>query len=195
MTPSTLLALLATLPLALAAPTTSCPAPTAPTLPTSPNFRLIANITCEDLTPSLQNWPLTSYHTGAGTALAVLTPPTANATGRAFYLSGTVSDIQASNASVLSDGGTPPFPYGLVVPAASASGAQRAVQINAGDGTPGVNFSHSPPTSPFLTYDAAGAWYACNATLPYGPAVVLYYRSAGEGKPAGCAGVMLLPEW
>ncbi|KAK4546117.1 hypothetical protein LTR36_002254 [Oleoguttula mirabilis] len=183
--------------LAMTAPTTT--APSSPAHTTSPNFRLLANVTSCDLTPSIQNWALTSYHVGAGEAVAVLTSDHA---GRAFYVAGSPTDVRYGNASIFSDGGTPPFPEGLVVSQANETDDQgrRSVRINAGDGTIGVALAAFPNPIPSLTYGNAaeaesfGGWYACNTTLPYGAAIALYYRSLQEATPGGCADVTLLPE-
>ncbi|KAK5124076.1 hypothetical protein LTR85_002273 [Meristemomyces frigidus] len=185
----------------MTAPTaTSATSPSYPTHTTSPNFRLIANVTSCDLDPPIQNWAVTSYHIGAGELLAVLSSDDA---GRAFYVNGTPSDIRYGSAEILSDGGTPTFPYGFIVPPANQTdgNGRRDVQINAGDGTTGVAIAGFPNPIPSLTYGNAaagesfGGWYACNTTLPYGPAIVLYYRSLHDATPAGCADLTLLPEW
>ena len=44
----------------------------------SPYFRLVANVTCDDFTPSVQGWGLTSLPIDAETSLAVSTPQVIN---------------------------------------------------------------------------------------------------------------------
>ncbi|KAI0466020.1 hypothetical protein F4859DRAFT_340816 [Xylaria cf. heliscus] len=79
----------------------------------STGFRLVANVTdpATDLTPSVDGWELQGIHTGAGLNDAVLT----SETGRIFYHNGTAAEIRFGEGSILSDGGSPPFPYGIYV--------------------------------------------------------------------------------
>ena len=168
---------------------------------TAPNFRLVADVISDDLEPSIQGWAISSYHIGACLGVAVVVPNTPDRT-RAFYVNGTTADVRDGAGNILSDGGTPPIPYGFVVSQADQTDDQgrRAVRINCGPGSPGVSLSHSTKHA-HLTYHEGsvetrfGAWYACNTSLPFGPAMVLYYRSRGENTPEGCAELRLQPEW
>lgn len=189
--------------LGTAAPVGTASTATAPAYPTptmSPNFRLVANVTSCDVELGIQNWALTSYHIGAGEAVAVFTSN--DTAGRAFYVGGTPVDVDNGTAQIFSDGGTPPFPEGFVIPSANETDGEgrRTVQINTGNGTPGVAIA-DPYSVPILTYDDVadandfGGWYACNTTLPYGPAIALYYQSRGGATPSGCADLTLLPQW
>jgi hypothetical protein len=78
--------------------------PISPPWQQSKSFTLVANVTGADLTPSVQNYVLTSYHVGAGQARAVLVN---GDTARLFYLNGTAEEVRYNRASVLSSGGTP----------------------------------------------------------------------------------------
>jgi hypothetical protein len=155
---------------------------------------LVVNVTSADLTPSIQNYVVSSYHTGAGQAAAVLTDPSVVA-GRNFYVNGTAEDVYYRTSNILTDGGTPPFPSGLIVqPDDSAS---NLALINAGLGTTGVGLTRFPV--PVTTLEGPGyvptTYYACvDETLPYGPAVGLYYAYSNDTLPEGCVPIVLLPQ-
>jgi hypothetical protein len=172
--------------LASAAPTA---APVYPTKTTSQNFQLIANVTANDLTPSIQNYVVASYHTGAGEAYAVLMPDLSS--GRIFYVNGTASDVRFGNSNILSDEGlnqaTPPFPAGLAIDPANA------VSINAGAGQPGIVLTQFPDPITELAAGGGDGFYACESQLTYGNAVQLFSKGSGE-TPEGCADVTLLPQ-
>ena len=198
--------------LAVAAPQATTTAPAAseasyPAYTTAPNFRLVANVIgdeCEFDT-SIQNWEVTSYHTGAGLSVAYLDDP-AKGPGRAFYINGTASQIRDGTGDLLSDGGLPAYPDGLIVSAANVTDSEgrRMISLDIGSGSAGVGIAGSPSPVPYLTYnnaaedDSFGGWYACNATYPfdsYGPLVALYYRSLSETTPFGCTDLILYPQW
>ncbi|KAF2432831.1 hypothetical protein EJ08DRAFT_116738 [Tothia fuscella] len=96
---------------------TSCASLSIP-LPFShaPNFKLVVKVTGSDLSPSIQNWELTSYQITPCQDYAVLQAASENDGGRPFYANGTASEIRCRQPNILTDGGTPPFPYGLIVP-------------------------------------------------------------------------------
>ena len=111
--------------------------------------------------------------------------------------------MRHGTADILTDGGTPLFHYGLIFPQANETDSKerRAVQVNCGLGTAGLGLSHFPNSMPHLIYankaveETFGGWYACNTTLLYGPAIASFYRSQKETTPAGCADLILYPEW
>jgi hypothetical protein len=176
--------------------TTALPTRSTPIYPpktTSANFRLVANVTSNDLTPSINNYVLTSYHTGAGEAYAVLQPNETVTSGRIFYLNGTATDIRYNNGNILSDEGTPLFPAGLIInPSNSAN--EQTVSINAGTGEAGVGLTSFPDPISALDFKGQQGYYACVNELEYGSAVQLLFKSAGQETPAGCADVNLLPQ-
>ncbi|OBT58896.1 hypothetical protein VE04_00571 [Pseudogymnoascus sp. 24MN13] len=139
----------------------------------STNFRLVANVTGADLTPSIQDYVLTSYHVGAGQAAAVLGPNDATNPGRQFYVNGTAEDIR----------------YNRVSPAPAT-----AVTINAGLGTTSVGLERFPSPVTYLTAPEAATYVACNQQLPFSEAIALNVLRTGEAVPAGCAQVRLLPQ-
>lgn len=96
------------LPLTHAIRTTTSSRRQAPNYPPhsqSQSFNLIANVTCGDLSPSINSWILTSYHVGAGEAYAVLEQD--YDVGRTFYVNGTAEEVRFNAGDLLSDEGTP----------------------------------------------------------------------------------------
>lgn len=178
---ATVFALLNTL--ASAAPTSS---PIFPPRSTSENFRLIANVTKHDLTPSVNGFELASYHIGAGQGYAVLTNDTPS-TGRIFYTNGTAEEIRYRRSNILSDGGTPLFPFGIVL------NEDKSVSVNAGLGTAGVNLALFPDPISKLSAVGKDGFYACQSNLSFG-LVQVFTRAYEEETPAGCADVTLLAQ-
>ncbi|TVY38418.1 hypothetical protein LOCC1_G008307 [Lachnellula occidentalis] len=182
---ATAAALLSTL--ASAAPTATTPQ--YPQQTSSESFTLIANVTSGDLSPSVQNWSVTSYHTGAGTAYAVLQADTP----RIFYANGTAQDLAFNGGTVLSDEGTP-----ATIPAAIVLGGGDSVtdsiSINDGKGTAGVGITRGP--DPIAIFYAAGGagFYACEETFAPGAAKSVMLFQKHDVTPAGCADVVLLPQ-
>lgn len=173
--------------LAAAAPTTR-QVPNYPPTALSSNFRLIANVTGTDLAAPINHYALTSYHTGAGTAYAVLVPNTTPTTGRIFYVNGTAEEVRYNAGNLLSDQGTPLFPGGVSI------NTDNTVSINGGAGQAGVGLKHFPVAVPELAYLGGGEFYGCVKDLVFGSAVQLFYKQEGSPTPAGCADVSLLPQ-
>ncbi|RDW79596.1 hypothetical protein BP6252_04234 [Coleophoma cylindrospora] len=169
-----------------AAPTTRQAPNYAPTSQ-SDTFKVIANVTGTDLPQSVNGWALTSYHLSAGAGYAVLVDPTTPS--RDFYINGTASEVRFNSATVASDGGSPPFPWGMVV-----NSPANTVSINAGLGEQGLGLTIFPDPVPKLHGPASAGWYACDAALPSGDAVQLFSLPLGDTAPAGCAQVTLLPQ-
>jgi hypothetical protein len=177
--------------LASAAPTS---APIYPPKSSSESFNLIANVTSGDVSPSVQNWTVSSYHTGAGTAYAVLSPTSP----RIFYANGTAEDIRYGRGNILSDEGTPLFPGGLVLNAPTTSTPPEvSLSVNAGTGTSGVGITRFPdPISKLYAVGGEG-FYACERVpFPGAQSAVMLFQKQhfSEGVPAGCAEVVLLPQ-
>ncbi|GAW23417.1 hypothetical protein ANO14919_129760 [Xylariales sp. No.14919] len=173
----------------------------------STGFRLVANVTdpATDLTPSVDGWELRGIHTGAGLNDAVLT----SETGRIFYHNGTASEIHYAQGSILSDGGSPPFPYGIYVQTAdefdATYPAEHDVTINVGSGTIGVSLLAFPDPYFYVTAHAQGTFVACPRTVPYYGAEFTVVRFAYDtfdnataqferNVPAGCTAITLIPE-
>ncbi|TPX11908.1 uncharacterized protein E0L32_007406 [Thyridium curvatum] len=155
---------------------------------TSKGFTLIAKVTdpaCE-LDPPVAGWQLDTAHTGAGLNAAVLSDPGQDGGPRIWYLNGTAPPAQ----QVLTDGGTPLYPYGLSLQAADSPGEHGAV----------VNVGQSSPTTVkggrLVNLEGPdGTFLACKRELEYyhSEFVVLQYAYAGEAIPDKCAAITLAP--
>ncbi|KAI0392402.1 hypothetical protein F5Y17DRAFT_361643 [Xylariaceae sp. FL0594] len=175
----------------------------------STGFRLVANVTdpATDLKPSVNGWELTGIHTGAALNEAIL----ANAPGRVFYHNGTASEIRYGQGSILSDGGSPPFPYGIYVQSESEHDAtypaEHDVNINVGSGTIGVSLLAFPNPYFYLTgpNSAQGTFVACPRVVPYYGVEYTVVRFAYDtidpstslpvrNVPKGCTAITLIPE-
>ena len=157
------------------------------------NFKLVAQVQHGDFKPSIKNWELSSYHVAPCLDYAVLSKP---GKGRTFYANGTATELQSKQGDLLSDGNTPPTPYGFIIPKQNETeDGRRPVSINCGAGTPGVGVTFPPIKQPQvaqLSY-SVGSFFACNKTLPYGPAIALYFSTMSV-RPKGCAQIKLFPE-
>jgi hypothetical protein len=183
--------ILALLGAASAAPTAT--SPVYPPTTTSANFRLVANVTANDLSPSINNFVVSSYHTAAGDAWAVLVDNTTTTSGRIFYINGTATEVRFSSANILSDEGTLLYPAGLSVNSPGTNGEQ-ALSINAGAGETGISLTQFPDPISALQAPASAGFYACNNALPFGSAIQVLSKASGESTPAGCADITLLPQ-
>jgi len=165
------------------------------------NFKLVADPLRHDLKPSIQSWEVTSYHVSPCYDYAVLQDPkmSNSSGGRLFYANGTNSHPFYTN--ILSDGGKPAAPYGMTIAQRNETDTlgRRPVRINCGAGTGGLGVARMAGSrDPHLT-DAnptLGWFYACNSTLPFGPAIQLFFASHtfDEKTPTGCTVVDLLPQ-
>jgi hypothetical protein len=153
----------------------------------APNFAINARIPSDNPLSIADGWNLTSYHIQPCYDYAVFT----NVTGRTFYANGTNEEFSGRTSNILSDGGTPPWPWGTIVSPANATDAQgrRNVFINCGTGTEGLRVEKAGRAGR-VVYEG-GEFYVCNSTLLYGPAITLYYREEKEDTPEGCADVQL----
>ncbi|KAF2679292.1 hypothetical protein K458DRAFT_408153 [Lentithecium fluviatile CBS 122367] len=172
-----------TIIIALAA---AIPSPSPPSISKSPAFRINANPPPSHPLSTIQNWNFSSYHISACSSRAVFSP---NSTGRTFYANGTDAEFSSRTATLNTDGGTPPWPWGVSVagPDEVDEEGRRSVSIACGRGTEGVQVAEWPGT----VYYETGSWYVCNATLVYGPAMALFWRTKVERTPEGCVNVEL----
>jgi hypothetical protein len=191
--------ILPTFALAAAATATALPKSCAPSS-RSKGFYLSAHATdpSNPLTPFIDGLVLGTAHTGAGSGAAVFygSDP---ATGRLFYQNGTAAQAAAGDTTIVTDGGTPPFPSTLQVQ--TADEARRIADISVGYGTPNVVRKRGrEPAALVNTLDEAqgGTYLACNATVPYYrrefiTLQYLYEVAEGAALPEGCAPILLLP--
>jgi len=171
----------------------------------SKGFRLIANVTdpSTDLTPSINGQIFTGIHTGPPYNEGVVLSG-AETSGRIFYQNGTAEEIRYHSANVLSDGGTPLFPWGIDVQA-NGEAVEPTVTINGGEGTKGVALSTFPDPYSYLTGTAPGTFAVCSRNVPYygedftvvryiygvfNATTGLYERNV----PDDCAVIRLIPE-
>ncbi|KAF2739203.1 hypothetical protein EJ04DRAFT_508918 [Polyplosphaeria fusca] len=157
----------------------------------APNFAIKAKIPADSPLKAANDWNLTSYHIMPCYDYAVFTSDP----GRTFYANGTKDDFKSHTSNILSDGGTPPWPWGTIISAANATDDQgrRNVYINCGTGTTGLEVLKPPRGGPTVEY-GHGDFYVCNSTFLYGPAIALYWRERKDETPKGCSNVVLTTE-
>ncbi|KAF6833049.1 hypothetical protein CMUS01_06686 [Colletotrichum musicola] len=147
---------------------------------TSNTFRLAANVTNFDLTPSLQGQELT-YAPNADCSADVTFAPAGQ--GSVFYTTG-------SSVNVLNFSGddTSPSAGIVVTPGGTATvPSYNTVQLQCGAVTAGVTVA--PNGNVWDLQFQGGSWMAC----PRDGVVVLSFKKAGQRTLLGCADVQLLP--
>ncbi|KAK1508382.1 hypothetical protein CTAM01_02168 [Colletotrichum tamarilloi] len=151
---------------------------TAASLPvrqTTTTFRLAANVTNFDLTPSIQGQELTYISTADCTANVVFGPA---GQGAEFYATG-----NTVNVAHLSGDDSSPLAGLIVTPGGTATvPSLNTVQLQCGAGTSGVGVVDGS-----LQFED-GFWMAC----PRNDSVVLSFKKAGQRTLLGCADVQLL---
>ncbi|KAI6080324.1 hypothetical protein F4821DRAFT_251767 [Hypoxylon rubiginosum] len=165
----------------------------------SKGFKLVASIAgaSKDLSVPIQGAYLEGAHVGAGLNTAVLNATTQ---GTIFYQNGTAEEVQQGLSTIVSDGGTPLYPYGLRAYLNSTDAASPvALAINGGVGTTGVTLT-KPASGPGELEWGAASFIACDETLLYyGPdwrfAVVkdLVASPAESAVPDNCVQINLVP--
>lgn len=174
--------------------------PQYPKRSSSKGFKLRVNVTdpSRDFDPPIQNFLITTIHTGAGlSSVGVI-----KNNGRIFYQNGTKEQRNDGLATVLTDGGTPLTPSGLALEAENESETLFATSLNFGPGTPGVQLNK--PDDPY-TYMLPETFVACNESLPYYQGK--YFITIKQARitidknneiqrniPKGCAPIRLVPE-
>ncbi|KAI0022489.1 hypothetical protein F4780DRAFT_733121 [Xylariomycetidae sp. FL0641] len=195
--------------LASATPLVSRQTPNYPPTSQSQGFQLIANVTdpSTDLSPSVNGFVLSGIHVGAGLSEAVVSADS----GLVFYHNGTAQAIKSGSGSILMDGGTPPFPWGISIAAPSTpsnlSGPEHYVGVNAGSGTSGVTFASFPDPYAYLTAPGQqGTFAACARPVEYYGGqvwtVVRWVEDVWDEEaklylplvPQGCTRVNFLPQ-
>ncbi|KAK4465444.1 hypothetical protein QBC42DRAFT_261232 [Cladorrhinum samala] len=179
--------------LGLATLAAAVPARRAAQTSTSNAFFLVAHVTDSnhDLSPSVNNYVLSTAHTGAGMNAAILTSAPATS-GRIFYENGTADEVQAGQTHILTDGATPPVPFGIYIQ--DPSQPSSSIPINGGQGT----ISSISGSDPVLTNgQGEGTFLACNETIPYYNLnfITLHYSyDASPAVPENCAPIVLVPQ-
>ncbi|KAI2629182.1 hypothetical protein GGS26DRAFT_559761 [Hypomontagnella submonticulosa] len=167
---------------------------------TSKGFKLVAQVTdtTKKLSVPVQGALLEGAHVGAGLDVAVLNITTS---GRIFYQNGTVEEVLTEKSTIATDGGTPPFPFGLRVTLnANDTSEPTELAINGGVGTTGVTLTKHIQKPGQLKYGAA-SFIACDETLAYyGPSrhfAIVKAFEATRGAPAipeNCVPIDLVPQ-
>ncbi|CRK33002.1 hypothetical protein BN1708_005954, partial [Verticillium longisporum] len=168
---------------------------------TSSGFTLVVNVTnpAADFCESINHYTLSSIHVGAGQALAAISTGSA----RVWYVNGTQQEISESKGTVVTDGGTPPFPNGIDI--AEAEDSVSAVRVDAGDGTKGVQLTSGSEPYAYLTAPVIGSYIVCNESVPYyqGRKFLLLKHAEteineeGESEsniPEDCVAIRLVPQ-
>ncbi|EMR68843.1 hypothetical protein MGN70_004817 [Eutypa lata] len=192
--------------LASAVPLSTRQIPYYPPTSKSLGFQLIVNVTdpSKDLTPPVNGWAFSAIHTGAGFNEAVISE---NVTAsRIFYQNGTAEEIRYREGSVLSDAGTPAYPWGIQVESKDdTAGVEASVSVNVGGGTPAVLLTQFPEPLSYLTGTNPGTYAICPRNVPYYNTVYnvvrwtydAYNNATGlyeHTVPEDCAEVKLLPQ-
>ncbi|KAM3560373.1 hypothetical protein MY1884_002968 [Beauveria asiatica] len=142
-----------------------------------------------DLASPVQHQYVRSIHDGAGTNLVGFRADT----GRIFYVNGTGSD-DGMSWSTVSDGGTPPVPYGLSLHTLDDGDVQVA-RLDVGPGDGGVYVPAAGAGRPQLR---PTGWLACDEPLAYygGKRFNVLRRGVATGGSLSeeCVAVALLPE-
>jgi hypothetical protein len=192
--------------------------PHYPPTSSSKAFKLVANVTDPtlDFTPSIKNWLVQGYHTGAGTNAAVLAPfDAATNPGRIFYENGTAQDQAYHSTSLLTNAGSSlPIPFSWQVQSPTEFDAtypaQHHVSISVGQSTPAYIASF-PIVYPIVENGLGlGTFVACKNQLPGNPTLgevvtVNYAYATFNGPdgdtyeyhaniPEGCIAINLIPE-
>lgn len=166
----------------------------------SKGFNLIVNVTDSslDFEPSINNFFITTIHTGAGLNLVGVN----NETGPVFYQNGTLDEWIDGKATILFDGGTPSTPAGLKLNEDKDQADVSTASLNFGPGTPGVQL---PPDAYKYTFVLPETYLACKQNLDYyqGKEFIIIKNSKNvkadgdykkEDVPENCVPIRLVPE-
>ncbi|KAG6990904.1 hypothetical protein G7Y79_00060g092080 [Physcia stellaris] len=185
----TLLTTLSLLPLALTIPH---PSPDPLKAHHSQKFTLSSHVLSPP-NPAFEGLVLEPYHISPAFNYAVLEKAGKGKEGKGVvgYLNGTREELRDGFGDLLFRAGADAkFSYGFVIDRVNAT--YNPVEINAGEGTKGIFIDQG-----VIKYQnpQSGGFYACNTTLPYGPAVQVFYKPKTISTPAGCSDVELVVEY
>ncbi|KAK5993598.1 hypothetical protein PT974_07032 [Cladobotryum mycophilum] len=131
---------------------------------------------------------INSIHVGAG--LGLVGVGTKDDNPRIFYQNGTAEEYATGQSSIISDGGTPPFPFGLSFVKDEGSAHLSTVNLNGGQGTKGIAISKASVIVP-------GEYLVCDEPLQYYQGKhfnILKNLSAQDPIPKECTAVTLVPQ-
>jgi hypothetical protein len=173
--------------------------PNYPPTSTSQGFHLVVNVTdpSADFDPPINNQYVTSIHVGPPLNLVGVSPTA----GRIFYQNGTAEEVRYGQSTVISDGATPPSPFGLSLAPDEGSDVVSTARLDAGPGTTGIVLSRFPEPYVFLLPQT---YLACKEFVEYYQSEFIIIKQADvsideDGSinynvPDNCAAVRLLPE-
>jgi len=168
--------------------------PNYPSTSTSKGFHLVVNVTdpAADFTPSINNWYVNSIHIGPPNNLLGVTEEP----GRIFYQNGTAEEVFYAQSTVISDGATPPLPFGLSLVPDEGSDVVSTGRLDAGEGTKGVGITRFPEPYAFLRPET---FIACDEFVEYYQQNMVIIKRAQitvglDEVPENCIAVRLLPE-
>jgi hypothetical protein len=159
----------------------------------SKGFNLVIDLAdpSKDFDPPVQNTYVTSIHTGAGLALVGNTDD--KSTGRVFYQNGTEAEYKDKQSTVITDGGTPPFPSGFTINSEDGDDGITDGHLDAGPGTPGVALADEDGES----YLLPNYYLACYEPLEYYQGqkfIVIRHSDNEDDVPEQCRSVRLVPQ-
>lgn len=179
------------------------PHPTLAEGSVSKGFHLIARASGDDDDPlGVTGLSFVAIHTGAAISQGVLNT-TALSDTRTYYLNGTEAQQRAGKTRILSDGGTPLFPWAIGIAPSLVDEGENIITVNAIDrGTPmTIVTGHD---SYMVSGDGGGTFVACDRYVKYyeeNTTVVGYVTASekdGSGEdvydiPDGCTMIALQP--
>lgn len=164
-----------------------------PAISSSKGFNLVISLAdpSDDFDPPVQDTYVTSIHTGAGLALIGNTDD--KETGRIFYQNGTEAEYKDKQSTVITDGGTPPFPSGFTIDSEDGGDGLTYGHLDAGFGTPGVALLDDEGVS----YLLPGYYLACYEPIEYYQGkefIVIRHSDEEDDVPEQCRSVRLVPQ-
>lgn len=196
-----------------ASPTPPAPPPRDTCYPpnsASRGFRLFVNVTdrTKDLKPPVHGTFLNLAHIGPAQNRAVAMASTAAAPPPVFYQNGTYADFTLQQVTILTDGGTLPFPEGLTYQTEPDDSNGQGLYAFGGSGSGGVRLTRLWEPVSYLTIlaDVVQSTLAvCTSTIPYyGDKklfnVVNWVQATRDSTgthvvvPKGCVAVKLVPQ-
>lgn len=159
---------------------------------TAKAFRLVVHVTdkSHEFSSSIEGNYLDNINVGANQSVVGVRPGDQDT--RVFYINGTKAEAKIGDSTIVSDTGSPPMPWGLLLTKNDFADDDASVEQNGGPGTKGLAIA-STPTQFRL---GPGQYAVCNEVLPYYQAnyLVLKHFDDSTKLSADCAAVSVNPE-